>query len=90
MALQGKNIMQDTDQTTDELSTLEMWEEIRIIVESIDLDLRRSVNKKRKNASAGVRARKGLRILRDKSHVLLMNSVKEKPKRNYEKSKQDT
>ena len=40
---------------------LNKWDELRTIVESIELDVRKNVGG---NASAGVRARKGLRALK--------------------------
>lgn len=42
---------------------LEQWNEIKLLVESLDVD----VNKNAKgNSSAGVRARRGLRLLKTK------------------------
>ena len=49
-------------------NTLELWTEIKTLVESVEGD----VNKHAKgNASAGVRARKGLRLLRNKTSELV-------------------
>jgi hypothetical protein len=45
------------------MSLTEQWQEIKVLVESLDPD----VNKHAKgNASAGVRARRGLRLLKTK------------------------
>lgn len=51
------------------------WEEIRVLIESMDIDVRKNATKG--NASAGVRARRGLRLLKKLAHELLMQSVKE-------------
>ena len=42
-------------------SVLEKWNELKLIVESVDLDVHKNAGG---NASAGVRARKGLRALK--------------------------
>lgn len=42
-------------------NVLDKWNELKVIVESIDLDVHKNVGG---NASAGVRARKGLRSLK--------------------------
>jgi len=42
-------------------NVLEKWNELKLIVESVDLDVLKNANG---NASAGVRARKGLRALK--------------------------
>lgn len=42
-------------------NVLEKWNELKVIVESIDLDVHKNVGG---NSSAGVRARKGLRALK--------------------------
>lgn len=55
-----------------ENSILEVWNEIRDLVESIDLDTRKSANG---NASAGLRSRKGLRVLKAKIATLTKISV---------------
>ena len=48
--------------------TLELWHEIKILVESLELDVHKNAQG---NQSAGVRARKGLRLLKNKSHELV-------------------
>lgn len=42
-------------------SVVEKWNELKLIVESVDLDVHKNAGG---NASAGVRARKGLRALK--------------------------
>jgi len=42
-------------------NVLDKWNELKVIVESIDLDVHKNVGG---NSSAGVRARKGLRALK--------------------------
>jgi len=48
--------------------TLDLWNEIKILVESLELDVHKNATG---NQSAGVRARKGLRLLKNKSHELV-------------------
>ena len=43
------------------MTVLDKWKELKLIVESIDLDVHKNAGG---NASAGVRARKGLRSLK--------------------------
>ena len=45
-------------------SILDKWQEIKVMIESIDLDVHKNASG---NASAGVRARKGLRALKNAS-----------------------
>lgn len=45
-----------------------LWHEIKVLVESIDTDVTKNV---KGNASAGVRVRKGLRLLRTKTTELV-------------------
>ena len=42
------------------MSVLDQWNEIKVLIESLDLDVHKNAGG---NASAGVRARKGLRAL---------------------------
>jgi len=56
--------MSDTTTTT----TVTLWNEIKTLVETIDVDVTKNV---KGNASAGVRARKGLRLLRTKTSDLV-------------------
>lgn len=52
---------------------LDKWEEIKTLVETMDLDVRKNVVKG--NQSAGIRSRRGLRYLKKMAHELLMSSV---------------
>lgn len=56
--------MSDTTTTT----TVTLWNEIKTLVETIDVDVTKNA---KGNASAGVRARKGLRLLRTKTSDLV-------------------
>ena len=60
---------------------LERWNEIKVLVESIDLDVHKNANG---NSSAGVRARKGLRALKNASAELVKETIAE------EKARKDT
>jgi hypothetical protein len=42
---------------------LEQWNEIKLLVESLDVDVAKNI---KGNSSAGVRARRGLRLLKTK------------------------
>lgn len=53
---------------------LELWKEIQTLVESLDLDVMKNANG---NASAGVRARRGLRLLKTKSAELVKATIAE-------------
>ena len=61
-----------------ESNILELWAEIKTLVESLDLDVMKNANG---NASAGVRARRGLRLLKSKSGELVKTTI------SFEKSK---
>lgn len=50
------------------VNTLDSWNEIKALVESLDVDVRKNASG---NASAGVRARKGLRLLKAKTSDLV-------------------
>jgi len=52
---------------------LELWNEIKVTVESLELDVQKSA---KGNASAGVRARKGMRHLKSVIGVFVKESVK--------------
>lgn len=49
-------------------TTVNLWNEIKTLVETIDVDVSKNA---KGNASAGVRARKGLRLLRTKTSELV-------------------
>ena len=51
---------------------LEKWNEIKILVESLDLDVHKNASG---NASAGVRARKGLRLLKKEAAELVKTTI---------------
>jgi hypothetical protein len=53
-------------------NTVELWNEIKTLVETLDVDVRKNANG---NASAGVRARKGLRLLKNKASVLVKTTI---------------
>lgn len=72
--------MADNQENTEGRDLLDRWEEIRTLVESMDLDLRKNAIKG--NQSAGLRSRRGLRLLKKLSHELLMASVSEDKRRS--------
>ena len=51
---------------------LDQWNEIKVLVESLDLDVVKNANG---NSSAGVRARRGLRLLKTKSANLVKATI---------------
>ena len=51
---------------------LDKWNEIKILIESLDLDVHKNANG---NASAGVRARKGLRLLKKETSDLIKTTI---------------
>tara|TARA_B000000557_G_scaffold255677_1_gene247047 strand:- start:258 stop:455 length:198 start_codon:yes stop_codon:yes gene_type:complete len=51
---------------------LEQWNEIKTLVESLDLDVSKNADG---NSSAGVRARRGLRLLKSKSTELVKATI---------------
>ena len=53
---------------------LEQWNEIKTLVESLELDVTKNASG---NASAGVRARRGLRLLKSKSADLVKATIAE-------------
>jgi hypothetical protein len=50
------------------------WTELKVLVESLELDVLKNANG---NKSAGVRARKGLRLLKQRSGDLVKSSLLE-------------
>ena len=62
------------DMSDTKSSILEQWERIKVIVDSTEVDLLKNANG---NASAGVRARKGLRLLKTEAHELVKLTVAE-------------
>lgn len=51
---------------------IEKWQELKVLMETIDLDVHKNANG---NASAGVRARKGLRLLKSQAADLVKLTV---------------
>jgi hypothetical protein len=51
---------------------IEKWQELKVLIESVDLDVHKNANG---NASAGVRARKGLRLLKSQAAELVKLTV---------------
>jgi hypothetical protein len=59
-------------------SILEQWEEIKVLVESLEVDVTKCSSG---NSSAGVRARRGLRLLKTKSADLVKKTIEESKKK---------
>ena len=55
-------------------SIIEQWNEIKTLVESLEVDVNKNAAG---NASAGVRARRGLRLLKSKSADLVKSTIAE-------------
>jgi len=53
-------------------SILDQWNEIKVLVETLDLDVVKNASG---NKSAGVRARRGLRLLKTKSSELVRETI---------------
>ena len=53
-------------------SLLDQWNEMKVLIESLDLDMHKSANG---NKSAGVRARKGLRLVKKQAAELVKQSL---------------
>jgi len=53
-------------------SLLDQWNEMKVLVESLDLDIHKSAGG---NKSAGVRARKGLRLVKKQAAELVKQSL---------------
>ena len=51
---------------------LDNWKEFKVLVESLDLDVHKNANG---NKSAGVRARKGLRLIKKQAAELVKSSL---------------
>tara|TARA_A100001037_G_C14712339_1_gene440905 strand:+ start:341 stop:532 length:192 start_codon:yes stop_codon:yes gene_type:complete len=60
------------------MSVLDQWNEIKVLVESLDLDVHKNAGG---NASAGVRARKGLRALKNAAAALVKTTIQEEKER---------
>lgn len=57
---------------------LEQWNELKTLVESLEVDVNKNAAG---NASAGVRARRGLRLLKSKSADLVKATISEEKER---------
>ena len=53
-------------------SILDQWNEIKVLIETLDLDVVKNASG---NKSAGVRARRGLRLLKTKSSELVRETI---------------
>ena len=60
---------------------LEQWNEIKVLVETLDLDVVKNASG---NSSAGVRARRGLRLLKSKSSELVKATISEEKGRKIQ------
>lgn len=56
------------------MSILDKWNELKVLVESIELDVHKNADG---NASAGVRARKGLRAIKADAAALVRLMIEE-------------
>lgn len=54
------------------MSFLDKWEELKVLIETLELDVRKNANG---NKSAGVRARKGLRLVKQQASDLVKASL---------------
>ena len=61
--------------------TLDKWNEIKVLVEALELDLHKNASG---NASAGVRARKGLRALKKEAGDLVKLTISEEKAKKTE------
>jgi hypothetical protein len=50
----------------------DQWDQLKVLVESLEVDIRKSLNG---NKSAGVRARKGLRLVKNSAADLIRTSL---------------
>ena len=60
---------------------LDQWNEIKLLVESLDSDVLKNL---KGNSSAGVRARRGLRLLKTKLNDFSKMTIQEEKKRKDE------
>tara|TARA_B100000683_G_scaffold22754_1_gene21430 strand:- start:419 stop:607 length:189 start_codon:yes stop_codon:yes gene_type:complete len=56
------------------MSILDKWSELKVLIESIELDVHKNADG---NASAGVRARKGLRAIKSEAAALVRLMIEE-------------
>ena len=55
-------------------NVIDKWNEIKVLVETLELDVHKNANG---NASAGVRARRGLRLLKTNAAELVKLTISE-------------
>lgn len=61
---------------------LDKWNELKVIIESIELDVQKNA---RGNNSAGIRARKGLRLLKSEASELVKLTIQNEKERKENK-----
>ena len=59
-----------SDENTSQLQT--KWEELKVLIESLEADIQKNISG---NKSAGVRARKGLRLLKTNASEIVKTSL---------------
>jgi hypothetical protein len=57
---------------------IDKWNEVKVLIESLELDVHKNANG---NASAGVRARRGLRALKSSAAELVKLTIQEEKSR---------
>jgi len=57
---------------------IDKWNEVKVLIESLELDVHKNANG---NASAGVRARRGLRALKSNAAELVKLTIQEEKAR---------
>ena len=57
---------------------IDKWNEVKVLIESLELDVHKNANG---NASAGVRARRGLRALKSSAAELVKLTIQEEKAR---------
>lgn len=62
----------------EDFDTLEAWDDLKVLIENIDKDLKKSVTKGTKRA--GVNARKGLSLLKEMATDIIHGSIIEQKK----------
>ena len=58
---------------------VDSWNELKVLIESLELDVHKNAGG---NASAGVRARRGLRLVKKLSAELVKETIAEEKKRS--------
>ena len=70
----GLHCVKEKENKMSNSELIEQWTELKVLVESLELDLLKNASG---NKSAGVRTRKGLRLLKQKSADLVKASLLE-------------